>query len=94
MEGMKGIGGWQIKILNETMQEISKTASEMTKVRSPEDAVAEQTDLAKRAFETAVNNMRELANILSKANEAATRAIVERVPESLDEIKEVLKVKK
>ena len=53
----------------------------------------EQTELAKRAFETAVKNMRELADIVNKANEEATRAIVERVPESLDEIKEVLKVK-
>jgi hypothetical protein len=38
--------------------------------------------------------MQDLADILHKANEDATKVIVERVPESLDEIKEVLKTKK
>jgi phasin family protein len=93
MDGMKGVGEWQMKILNETMEEISKATGGITKVRSPRDAVVEQTELAKRAFETAVNHMRELADILRKANEGATRAVVERVPESLDEIKQVLKVR-
>ena len=93
MEGIKGVGEWQMKILNQTIEEISKAAGEMTKVRSPQDVVVEQTELAKRAFETAVSNMRDLADILNKADETATSAIVERVPESLDEIKDVLKVK-
>lgn len=94
MEGMKGVGEWQMKILKQTVEEISKAAGGMAKIHSPKDVVVEQTELAKRAFETAVKNMRELADIVNKANEEATRAIVERVPESLDEIKEVLKVEK
>lgn len=93
MQGLKGVGEWQMKILKGTIDEITKAAGEMPKVHSPQDIVVEQTELAKRAFETAVNNMRELADILNKANEEATRVIVERVPESLDEIKDVLKVK-
>lgn len=93
MQGLKGVGEWQMKILKGTIDEITKATGEMTKVHSPQDIVVEQTELAKRAFETAVNNMRELADVLNKANEEATRAIVERVPESLDEIKDVLKVK-
>lgn len=93
MEGIKGVGEWQMKILKQTMEEISNATSGMTKVQSPKEVVAEQTELAKHAFETAVNNMRELAGILEKANQDATQAIVERVPESLDEIKEVLKIK-
>lgn len=92
MEGIKGAGQWQMKILNETIEEITKAAGEMIKVQSSRDVVVEQTELAKRAFEAAVNNLRELADILHKANVDATRAIVERVPESLDKIKRVLKV--
>ena len=93
MEGVKGVGEWQLKILSQTIDEIGKTAQEMTGVHSPQEMVVEQTELAKRAFETAVTNMRELAEILNKANENASRAIVDRVRESLEEIKEVLKVK-
>jgi len=94
MEGMKGVGEWQMKILSKTIDEISSATREMAQVRSPQGIVVEQTELAKRAFEAAVTNMRELADILNKANEDATRTIVDRVPESLDEIKEVLKVTK
>lgn len=94
MEGLKGVGEWQVTILKQAMEEISESAATVTKVRSPQDVVVEQTELAKRIFETAVKNMRELADILHKANEDATKVIVERVPESLDEMKEVLKANK
>lgn len=94
MEGLKGLGEWQVKILKQAMEGISESAAAATKVRSPQDVVVEQTELAKRVFETAVKNMRELADILHKANEDATKVIVERVPESLDEMKEVLKANK
>jgi hypothetical protein len=36
--------------------------------------------------------MRELADIVTKANQQATDAIVNRIPASLDEIKDVLKL--
>ena len=93
MEGIKGIGEWQMKILSQAIDEIGKTTRGMTGVHSPQEMVVEQTELAKRAFETAVANMLELAEIVNKANENASKAIVDRVPESLEEIKEVLKVK-
>ena len=54
--------------------------------------IAAETDLAKKAFETAVSKMRELAEIVTKANQQATDAIVNRIPASLDEIKDVLKL--
>ncbi len=94
MEGVTGVGKWQMKILNQTLEELSKAGGSMTKISSPKDVVGEQTDMAKRAFETAVTNMRELADILNTANETATRAIVDRVPDSLDEVKDILKVNK
>jgi phasin family protein len=93
VEGVKGVAEWQMKILKQAIDEIAKTTRGMAEIHSPQELVIEQTEVAKRAFETAVTNMRELSEILNKANEAATRAIVDRVPESLDEIKEVLKVK-
>jgi phasin family protein len=94
MEGLKEVGAWQVKILKQALEDISHSATALTKVQAPQNALVEQTEVAKRVFETAVKNMRELADILHKTNEDATKVIVERVPESLDEIKEVLKTKK
>ena len=93
MEGMKEAAEWQVKILKETMEEVTHVVGELAKVHSPKDMAAENADLSKQAFETAVKNMRELAEIVNKANKQATDAIVERVPESLEEIKEVFKIK-
>jgi phasin family protein len=92
MEGIKAVGEWQMKILQETMQELTAAIGGLAKVGSPQQMVAVETELAKKAFETAVSKMRELAAIMTSANEQATDAIVRRVPRSLDEIREVLKL--
>jgi phasin family protein len=94
MEGLKGVGEWQVKILKQAMEDISESTAALTRAESPQAALVEQAEVAKRVFEMAVKNMQDLADILHKANEDATKVIVERVPESLDEIKEVLKTKK
>ena len=94
MEGLKGVGEWQVKILKQAMEDISESTAALTRAKSPQGALGEQAEVAKHVFENAVKNMQDLADILHKANEDATKVIVERVPESLDEIKEVLKTKK
>jgi phasin family protein len=92
LEGMKAVAEWEVKILRETMEEITNAVGELAKAGSPKDVVAKQADLAKHAFQAAITNMRELAEIVNKAHQEATDAITERVTESLDEIKDVLKI--
>ena len=92
VEGVKAVGEWQVKILQETVQELTTAIGGMAKVGSPQQMIAAETELAKKSFETAVSRMRELSEIVTKANQQATDAIVNRIPESLEEIKEVLKL--
>jgi phasin family protein len=92
-EGLRAIAEWETKVLKGAMEEVSKAAGALSKVRSPQDLVTEQADVAKQTFQTSVASLRELADIVSSANQAMSRAITERVPDSLDEIKEVMKVK-
>lgn len=92
LEGMKAVGEWQMRILQQTVQELSTCIKGLPSVGSPQQMVAAEAELAKKAFETAVREMRELAEILTRANQLATDAIVKRIPESLDEIKQVLKI--
>ena len=92
LEGAKAVGEWQAKILQETMQALTAAIGGLATAGSPQQMVATQAELAKKAFETAVRSMRELADIVTKANQNATEAIVKRIPESLDEIKDVLKI--
>lgn len=92
LEGIKAAGQWQMKLLQETMQEMTEAMGRLVKDGSPQQMVTTETELAKKAFEAAVRQMRELAEIVTKANKQATDAIVKRIPESLDEIKDVFKI--
>ena len=92
LDGIRAAAEWQVKILQETMQELTAAIDGLVKGGSPQQMVATETELAKKAFETAVSEMRELAEIVTEANKRASEAIVKRIPESLEEIKDVLKI--
>jgi phasin family protein len=92
LEGMKAIGEWQVKILHATLQQLTAAIEGLARSGSPQELIAAETELARKAFETAVGEMRGLAEIVIRANQQATDAIVKRIPESLEEIKDVLKL--
>lgn len=95
IEGFQAIAKRQAEILKETLDTLSGAISEIGKSGTPQDATAKQAELAKGAFETALTNMRELAEMVAKSNGAAAQAINARISESLDEIKQLaLKSKK
>jgi phasin family protein len=91
--GMKAVTEWQVKILRETMEKLTNAVGELAKAGSPQDVVAKQADLAKHAFQAAVTHIQEFAEIVNKAHQEATDAITKRITESLDEIKDALKIK-
>lgn len=91
LDGMKVVGEWQMKLLQETVQELRTAVDALAKSGSPQDVVAAEVELARKAFEKAVGEMRELAGIVVKANQQATTAILQRIPASLNEIRDVLK---
>lgn len=90
--GFKAVGEWQMWILQETMQELTAAINELAHVGSPQALVTAETELTKKAIETAARQMRELAQIVTNANQEASDAIVRRIPETLDEIRDVLKI--
>jgi phasin family protein len=93
-EGLQAVAKRQAEILQETMNEASKAVDQLSKTGSPPEIAAKQAELTKSAFERALANMRELAEMVSKANQDATNTVNARISASLDEIKEfALKLK-
>jgi phasin family protein len=93
-EGLQAVAKRQTEILQETMNEASKAIDVLAKAGSPQEVAAKQAELAKDAFERALANMRELAEMVAKANQEATNTINTRISATLDEIKEMaLKMK-
>lgn len=93
-EGLQAVAKRQAEILQETMNEAAKIVDALAKAGSPQDVAAKQAEIAKEGFEKALSNMRELAEMVAKANQEATDTINARISASLDEIKEMaLKLK-
>ena len=61
---------------------------------SPSEVVAKQAELAKEAFEKVLGNMRELAEMVTKAQQGAIDTMSGRISQTLDEVKHMaLKMK-
>ena len=91
LEGVQAVAHRQAEILRQTMEETSKMVSDLMAAGTPEDRVAKQADLMKSAFEKALANMRELAEMIAKSNTEAAEVISKRVSENLEEIKSMAK---
>lgn len=87
-EGVQAIARRQAEILQETMNEATKNIDAIAKAGSPADAAAKQAEIVKSAFEKALGNMRELAEMVTKANHEASSAINKRISESLDDLRD------
>ena len=93
-EGAQAVAKRQAEILQETMNQTAKSFDELTKAGSPSEVAAKQAELAKQAFEKALGNMRELAEMVTKAQQGAIDTMSGRMSKSLDQIKQIaLKMK-
>jgi phasin family protein len=90
LEGFQAVVRRQSEIVRQTMEQTSSMMSELMAAGSPEDKVAKQADLVKLAFEKALSNARELAELVAKSNSEAADVINKRVSESLEEVKAVV----
>ncbi len=89
-EGAKAIAQRQAEIAREAVAEFSKVAKEFTSVGSPEEKLAKQAEVAKAGFENALSNVRELTDMVQKANVQAIDVISKRVAANFDDVKSAI----
>jgi phasin family protein len=94
VESMQAIARRQSEIFRSMMEEASSAMREVMAAGSPEEKAARQTEIVKDAFQRAVVNMRELAELVAKSQTEAMDVVQKRVADSLDEIKTVIAKKK
>jgi phasin family protein len=81
----------QAEILEETMQEWQSAAKELTSKSAAENVASKQADLAKKAIENAIANMRELAEMAVNSQTQAYEVIGKRVQTGIEELRDYLK---
>ncbi len=90
MEGMQAVATRQAEIMREAMEEMAKATKDLSAIGSPQEASGKQADAAREAFEKAVANMRELAEMVAKSNGEAFEVVNRRMNEGLEEFKGML----
>jgi phasin family protein len=90
-EGVQAFARRQGEILRQNLAELQAQFSSVAAPGAPEEKLAKQTELAKAAFEKAITDMKELAELLAKSNTEAAEIVSKRVSASFDELKTVLK---
>ena len=88
VQGMQAVAQRQAEILSQAMSEVSSIAQQLAgSASNPQEMTAKQAELVRKAFEQALANARELAEMVSKSNTEAFAIINKRVTESLQELK-------
>jgi phasin family protein len=87
LDGAHAVGKRQAEILQETMSQTAQSLKTLAKAGSPFDIAAKQAELTKEGFAKALGNMRELAEMVSKAQHGAVEAISDRVAQSMNELR-------
>jgi phasin family protein len=90
IEGLQTVARRQAEILRSGFDEASSMMREIMQVQSTEDRVTRQTEAAKKSVERALANARELAEIVTRANNEAFDVLKSRVGESLDEVRDAV----
>jgi len=87
MEGAQAVMQREMEILQKAMREAVEASQELMKEGDPQAQARQRFELAQASFETALNNMRELAEMASKSNAEALDVINKRALESFEEVK-------
>lgn len=92
-DGAQAVAQRQSEIFKQSMDELTKASRDLMAQGKPEEKFAKQADLLKEGFEKTFSNMREMAEIMTKANNEALDLINNRVGEAMDEFKAIVQKK-
>lgn len=93
-EGAQAVVQRQVEILQKAMAEYGEAARNLMQESDPGAQASKRVELAKTAFEAALANMRELAELAGRSNREALEVINQRATEGLEEIQKAIAKKR
>jgi len=87
LEGAQAIARRNMEIMQQTMTELTENMRNFATVETPSARAARQADLLKAAYERAVSNMQEIADLIQKSSGEALGLLNHRFSEAFDEVK-------
>jgi phasin family protein len=90
LEGAQAVAKRHMEIMQQTMTELTDQVRELAGAHTPQAKAARQAELLKRSYEHAVNNMRELSDLIQRSNGEALALLDHRFREAMDEVHALL----
>ncbi len=91
LEGAQAVARRHMEILQQSMAEMTEAMRALSSGQDPPQAkAAKQAEMLKAAYERAVSNMRELADLIQKSNGEALALLNRRFAEAMDEVKSMM----
>lgn len=92
---LDGTQAWMrrnLELARQTMEDLQAMLSDVTRPNgSMEDRLAKQAEYSRKALENGLENFRNLAEFVTKANAEAMNVLAKRVSEGLDEVRDMAK---
>lgn len=88
-EGLQAVVKRQVEILRQSVDEVAQATKGITEQGSPQDKAAKQAELTKEVFERSLSNMRELSEMIAKANSEAFELLNKRFTQNLDDLRDM-----
>jgi len=89
LEGVRALSTRQAQIVRDAVADSQAAFDAIGKAKNPKDAVAKQTEFARKAYDKAVVDLSELRDLVNTTNVAASEPINSRIQESFDEVKAI-----
>lgn len=92
LEGAQAIAKRNMEILQQSVAEMTEAAQRLASAEaSPQAKAAQQAEVMKAAYERAVANMKEIADLIQKSNGEAVGVLNKRFAEAMEEVKGLIK---
>jgi phasin family protein len=94
VESMKTIATRQGDMFRAAMEDFSKHGSDVLSAATVEEKIAKQIDFAKKTYDLAITNSKELAGLYTKGQTEAFETLSARVADLTEEVKAAIAAKK
>mgnify|MGYP003577895703 CR=1 FL=1 len=91
--GASDIASKQREIFEAAVRDVTAMAKDYKPSGSPQDAIAKQTEFAKKAMEATIANTRDIAELVQKSSAEAFKIVQDRMKEPFEEIRTSLEKK-
>ncbi|HEX7390561.1 MAG TPA: phasin family protein [Acidiphilium sp.] len=90
LEGAQAVARRHMEIMQQTMTDLTEQLRGVSTHDTPQARATKQAELLKHAYESAVANMRDLGDLIQRANHDAVETLNHRFSEAMDEMKTLI----